>query len=140
MGARYAYPALAARPLHRLAVDLRCTERVVAMLRVLVGPPAQQPRCTARLIGASNAGLALRTQSGRSVTVACQANTEADTVSQADAAAGAGAAGAGAAGAEALAAAAVRLVLRVDGQPPPPELATVAARLPASLLELLERL
>ena len=135
MGARYAYPALAARPLHRLAVDLRCTERVVAMLRVLVGPPAQQPRCTARLIGASNAGLALRTQSGRSVTVACQANTEADTVSQADAAAGAGAAGA-----EALAAAAVRLVLRVDGQPPPPELATVAARLPASLLELLERL
>ena len=133
MGARYAYPALAARPLHRLAVDLRCTERVVAMLRVLVGPPAQQPRCTARLIGASNAGLALRTQSGRSVTVACQAM--ADTVSQADAAAGAGAAGA-----EALAAAAVRLVLRVDGQPPPPELATVAARLPASLLELLERL
>jgi hypothetical protein len=107
------------------------------MLRALAEQPAQGgKRSGPRLIGASNAGLALRTQSGRSVTLACHA----DTAGQADAAAGAGAAGAGAAGADALAAAAVRLVLRVEGQPPPLELAAVAARLPASLLELLEHL
>ena len=102
------------------------------MLRALAEQPAQGgKRSSPRLIGASNAGLALRTQSGRSVTLACHA----DTAGQADAAAGAGAAGA-----DALAAAAVRLVLRVEGQPPPLELAAVAARLPASLLELLEHL
>ena len=97
------------------------------MLRALAEQPAQGgKRSGPRLIGASNAGLALRTQSGRSVTLACHA----DTAGQADAAAGA----------DALAAAAVRLVLRVEGQPPPLELAAVAARLPASLLELLEHL
>ena len=112
-GARYLYPVLTPRPLHRLVADLRSASHVSDMLSSLRAPPAP----AARLLSASSCQLALRLGNGKELTVACRA----DLAAQGD-------------GLEP----AMQFRVRLDGGALPADLAPLAAALPARLPKLLE--